>query len=68
MTCHGKSFHSCTTLLVTRGRAFYNPSNTALEAVVLFLHHPGVQPHKKGCAFRERVLNIDLHFGISQEH
>jgi hypothetical protein len=58
----------CITLLVTGGKAFYNPSNTAMEAVVSLIRHLGAQPPiKNGCAYRERVLNIDFHFGISQE-
>ena len=43
-------FRSRTTLLVMRGEAFYNPSNTALEAVVSFIRHPGAQPPKRTVA------------------
>jgi hypothetical protein len=39
------------------GGAFYNPSNTAMEAVVLFIRRPGFQPPERAVAgFRERVL------------
>jgi len=43
-------FYSSTTLLVTRGKAFYNPSNTALEAVVSLIRHPGAQSPKRTVA------------------
>src|SRR5271166_2053644 len=36
-----------TTLLVTKGGAFYNPSNTALETVVWFIRNHGAQPPNK---------------------
>jgi hypothetical protein len=58
-----------TTLLVTEGRASYNPSSTAMEAVVSFTRHPGTQPPNR--AFVHSVgecMSIDLHFGNSQEH
>ena len=42
---------SFTTSLVTDSVAFYNPSNTALEAVVLLIRHPGAQPPKRTVAF-----------------
>jgi hypothetical protein len=48
---------------------FYNPSNTASEAVVSFTNHPGTQPPNVTVAlFASECLNIDLHFGNSQEH
>jgi hypothetical protein len=52
------AFHfSRTTPLVMKSGAFYNPSNTALEAEVSFKRDLGTQPPKKnGCIFRERVL------------
>ena len=43
-------FSSRTTLLVMWGGAFYNPSNTALEAVVSFLGRLGAQPPKRTVA------------------
>jgi hypothetical protein len=56
-------------LLVTEGTPFYNPLKTAQEAVVLFTHHPGTQPPNRTVAFSaSECLNIDLHFGNSQEH
>ena len=43
-------------LLVTRGGGFYNPFNTALEAVVSFTRHLGPQPPTRTVGlFRERV-------------
>jgi hypothetical protein len=57
------------TALVTGVVAFYNPSNTALEAVVLFIRHPGTQPPLRTVAFSARECeSINLHFGNSQEH
>ena len=57
------------TFLVTGGAGFYNPSNTALEAVVTFIRAPGAQASSKmgatstsGC----RVSYIILR--DSQEH
>jgi hypothetical protein len=47
---------SRTTSLVRGGRAFYNPSNTALEAVACYPDNPGTQPQKNGCYSCERVL------------
>jgi hypothetical protein len=56
-------------LLVREGKAFYNPSNTAVEAVVLLSRHPGIQPPRgKVDFFLSECIDIDLHFGISQEH
>ncbi len=49
--------------------AFYNPSNTALEAVVSLIRHPGAQPTlKNGCTFRQRVREYRSRFCNSQEH
>jgi hypothetical protein len=60
---------SRTTSLVMEGGAFYNPSNTALEAKVSFTRHFGDQPLKRTVVFSaSECLNIDLHFGNSQEH
>jgi hypothetical protein len=60
---------SRTTPLVTESRAFYNPSNTALEARGSFTRNLGVQPPKRAVVFSvSECLNIDLHFGNSQEH
>jgi hypothetical protein len=57
------------TPLVTESRAFYNPSNTALEAEVSFTRNRGAQPPKRTVVFSaSECLNIDLHFGNSQEH
>jgi hypothetical protein len=52
------AFHfSLRTPLVIKSGAFYNPSNTALEAKVAFMCDLGAQPPKNnGCIFRERVL------------
>lgn len=63
------SQHGLPTLLVTTGRDFYNPPNTALETVVTFIRTPGIQPesimvdHSIG-----ECLNIHSIFSISQEH
>jgi len=64
------AFHfSRTTPLVTESAAFYNPSNTALEAEVSFTRNLGGQPPKRTVVFSaSECLNIDLHFGNSQEH
>jgi hypothetical protein len=60
---------SGTTPLVTKSAAFYNPSNTALEAEVSFTWDLGDQPPKRTVVFSaSECLNIDLHFGNSQEH
>jgi hypothetical protein len=52
------AFHfSHSTPLVIKSGAFYNPSNTALEAEVSFKRDLGTQPSENnGCIFRERVL------------
>jgi hypothetical protein len=51
------------------GRAFYNPSITALEAVVSFSSDPGTQPSNRTVVFSASAcLNIDFHLGIFQEH
>jgi hypothetical protein len=56
-------------LLVTEGTAFYNPLKIAKEAVVSFTHHPGTQPlYRTVATSASECLDIDLHFGISQEH
>jgi hypothetical protein len=59
-----------TTLLVTGGRAFYNPSKTALETeVAWYTHPPGAQPPKRAVLpFASKRMSIDLQFGNSQEH
>jgi len=64
------AFHfSCATPLVMESGAFYNPSNTALEAEVSFGSNLGAQPPKRTVVFSaSECLNIDLHFGNSQEH
>jgi hypothetical protein len=53
-----------------KGRAFYNPSKTALETeVAWFSHAPGAQPPERAvlhCASEH--LSIDHYFGNSQEH
>jgi len=60
---------SLTTPLVTKSAAFYNPSNTALEAKGSFTSDLGDQPSKRTVVFSaSECLNIDLHFGNSQEH
>jgi hypothetical protein len=59
-------YFSETTLLVTGGTAFYNPSKTACEAVIWFTHHPGIEPPTRTVVVSARAcLN---NFGISQEH
>lgn len=57
------------TLLVTGGRGFYNPSNTALEAVVAFLRAADAKTSSKmgatstsGCRVSYNILRD------SQEH
>jgi len=59
-----------TSLLVTRGRAFYNPSITALETEVQsYAFHPGAQLSKETVVYSvSECLNIDLYFGSSQEY
>jgi hypothetical protein len=66
----GARFHfSCTTLLVRGDGAFYNPPNTAMEAVVPFMSHPGTQPRIITVAHSaSECLNIDSHFSNFQEH
>jgi len=60
---------SFATLLVTEGTAFYNPSNTALGAVVSFTHTPVLDRQAKTVAFSaSERLNIDFQYGNSQEH
>jgi hypothetical protein len=57
------------TLLVTEGTGFYNPSNTALEAVVSFIRAPGAQASSKTGATSAsgyKVSNTNLR--DSQEH
>lgn len=49
---------SCITLLVREGRAFYNPSNTAMEAVVLLSRHLGIQPPRKKVDFPRANASI----------
>jgi hypothetical protein len=51
------------TLLVTWAFGFYNPSNAAPEAEAWFRPHDQcATAKKKGCAFRERVLEYSFHF------
>jgi hypothetical protein len=59
-----------TASLVTGSAAFYNPSITASETVVSFIRYHGTQPTSRTVASfaSECVMNIDLHFGNSQEH
>ena len=57
------------TPLVRESRAFYNPSNTALESVAAFTRRRGPQPSKRTVVFfLSECLNVDLDFGNSQEH
>jgi hypothetical protein len=56
------------TALVTIGKAFYNPSNTLLEAVVSFIRTPEAQPRQTATLPDGECMNIDLHFCSSQEH
>ena len=57
------------TLLVTTGRYFYNPPNTALDTVVTFISMPGIQPTISMVEyFQGECLNIHSILGISQEH
>jgi hypothetical protein len=56
-------------LLVRGGRAFYNPSIAAIEAVVLFTHHPSTEtPERIVVCTVSKNMDIDPHFGNSQEH
>ena len=51
------------------GRAFYNPSNTALDIVRVSIRNTVPKtPSRTDRRFRERVLENDFHFRISQEH
>jgi hypothetical protein len=58
------------TSLVRGGVPFYNPSNTASEAVVPFSSPPrsASRDTLNGCLSAGERLNIDSHFGFSQEH
>lgn len=57
------------TLLVRGDGAFYNPSNTASEAVVPFTCHPGTQlPDGRVAHSANECLNIEIHFCNFQEH
>jgi hypothetical protein len=58
------------TSLVRGGGPFYNPSNTASEAVVLFASPPRSANRNAlhGCLSAGEPLSIDSHFGFSQEH
>jgi hypothetical protein len=56
------------TALVTVDGAFYNPSNAALEAVVSFIRTPRSSTAKTVALSDGECMNIDLHFGSSQEH
>jgi hypothetical protein len=47
---------SCISLLVMCDGAFYNPSNTATEAVVPFTCHPVLNRPKHSCPIGEGVL------------
>lgn len=56
-----------TTLLVTRAPGFYNPPKVAPEAMDGLSALPCPTAKQKGCAFRERVLEIHSTLRISQE-
>ncbi len=57
------------TLLVTSGRDFYNPRNTAPETVVTFNRMPGHEPARRMVVDSAcECLNIHSIFSISQEH
>jgi hypothetical protein len=62
-------FTSRITLLVREGTGFYNPCNTALESVVGYTRSLGTQPPNTTVVrFASGCLNIERHFGNSQEH
>jgi hypothetical protein len=62
-------FFSCGTLLVRGVEDFYNPSNTAKEAVVLFIRCPGAQPPSRTVGdFAGKSMSLKFDFGNSQEH
>jgi hypothetical protein len=64
-----RKYFSRTTELVTESRAFYNPSNTAMDSVVSFTRRPGMQPPRKTVVFSvSECMSFDLHFSNSQEH
>jgi hypothetical protein len=51
------------------GRAFYNPSNTALDIVGMSIRRRvSKNAQQTERPFRERVPEKPLHFRISQEH
>jgi hypothetical protein len=55
-------------LLVRGDGAFYNPSNTASEAVVRFTRHDGTQlPYGIVAHSASECLNIEFHFSNFQE-
>src|SRR4249919_3969598 len=55
--------------LVTMGWAFYNPPNTALDIVGMSIRRIlQYCPSERIERYRERVLELPLHFRISQEH
>jgi hypothetical protein len=57
-----------TTSLVTRRSGFYNPSNTAQEAVLSFIRNPRCSTARQnGWAARRKMLEYPFHLGISQE-
>ena len=63
------SQHGLPTLLVTTGRYFYNPRNTAMETVVTYVRMPGTQPEPRKVEHSVgECLNIHSIFSISQEH
>src|SRR5271166_1948308 len=53
---------SLTTCLSPMAAAFYNPCNTALEAVVSLIRHPGTTFHQNGWTFRQRVRESQSRF------
>src|SRR6266568_5294822 len=56
-------------LLVTRGRGFYNPINTTIGHRGNVHPSPGAQlPNRTDVYSASECLSIDSHFRISQEH
>lgn len=57
-------------LLVTNGMAFYNPPNTALDIVAVFIRPPvrSTPPNRTDSHCASECLGVSSHYCISQEH
>src|SRR5260370_918672 len=63
-----KDFIRKNKVVVTRGRAFYNPSITVLDIVVMLSVIRSSPPSRTDVYSASECLSIDFHFRISQEH